>query len=225
MSARKMAQRVAPLTVFTMLAGGVGSALGAPINDAAYFDSLDTTIIDFETDGSGAAVDLIQGEVATLPANEYAGAGVRFGGDVAWANDGNVQMDAAQLLGASPTNSMPSSLINAFTMHFDVPVEAFGFFVANNKIADPSGPSFTAYDADGMVIESVNWGASFIDAGFSLVDYGFMGISSPGTAIARVEVTKQAAILDDLTFAVVPAPGAAGLLAGAGAMALRRRRR
>lgn len=221
MAAHLNALRVVSLVPALAVAG---SALAAPISDKAFFDGLPTTVIDFETNGAGAAVNLIQGQIATLPANEYAGLGVRFGQDLAWANDGNAQMDAAQFLAGSPIISMPSSVFNSFTIHFDVPVEAFGFFVANNKVADPNGPSFTAYDADGMVIDSVSWGPGFIDAGFSLVDYGFMGISSPETAIARVEVTKQAAILDDLTFAVIPAPGAAGLLAAAGLAGLRRRR-
>lgn len=222
MAVHLRAMRALSLASVTTIAG---SALGAPISDRAFFDDLSPTVIDFETDGSGSALDLIQGEIVSLPADEYASLGVRFNQDIAWVNDGNAQMDAAQVLAATPVVSIPSSQFNSFSILFDVPVQAFGMFVANNRVAHQAGPSFTAYDSDGMVIETVTWGAGFIDNGFSLVDYGFMGISSAGVSIARVEITKQAAILDDLTFAVVPSPGAMGVLAGAGLVGARRRRR
>lgn len=225
MSSRNMALRLGSLTALTAMVGIAGPALGTPITDKLFFEFLSPTVINFETNGAGAPVNLIQGQIATMPANEYASKGVRFNKDLAWANDGNAQMDAAQFLGGSPVNSMPSSVFDTFTIHFDVPVKAFGFFVANNRLADPSGPSFTAYDDQGDVIETVNWGAAFVDAGFSMVDYGFMGLSSPEVAIARVEISKDAAILDDLTFSVIPAPGAMSALAGAGLLGLRRRRR
>lgn len=201
-----------------------GSALAAPITDRSYFDGLSPTVIDFETNGSGGALSLIQGEVQTLNANEYAGLGVRFSQDIAWVNDGNSLFDAAQTVAGTPVVSIPSSLFNSFDLLFDSPVHAFGLFVANNNAEDQTGPSFTAYDADGMVIETVTWGSAFIEGGFLSVDYGFMGISAPGAQIARVSISKQAAILDDLTFAVIPAPGAMGLLAGAGLFGARRRR-
>ncbi|MCA9282658.1 MAG: hypothetical protein H6812_07925 [Phycisphaeraceae bacterium] len=220
MAAQRTALRAFPLLA---VASAASTTLAAPITDRAFFDFLNPTVIDFETDGAGAPVSLIQGQIATLPANEYAAQGVRFNQNIAWVNDGNAQFDAAQFLAATPVVSIPSSQFNAFSIHFDVPVEAFGMFVANNRVADPTGPSFTAYDSDGMVIETATWGASFIDGGFSLVDYGFMGISSPGVSIARVDITKQAAILDDLTFSVIPAPGVLSALAGAGLLGVRRR--
>lgn len=222
MAAHRNALRALSAVAVTAMAG---SALAAPITDRSFFDDLSPTVIDFETDGSGAGMNLIQGQIQTLPANEYSSLGVRFNQNIAWVNDGNAQFDAAQILAATPVVSIPSSQFNSFSVLFDVPVEAFGMFVANNRAADQVGPSFTAYDADGMVIETVTWGNEFIEGGFSLVDYGFMGISSPGVLIARVEISKQAAILDDLTFAVIPAPGAMGVLAGAGLIGARRRRR
>lgn len=221
----------------TMLIAAAGlltaaaSANAAFISDVSFFTPIPHTLINFETDVLGNPITLLQGQRLTMPANAYAPLGVTFTGTqtspVYWVNDGNAAFDAAQTLGASPTVSIPSSLTNTFTITFSVPVHAFGFFVANNRLADAVGPVFVARDAQGNVLETANWGQKFIDNTITIpntiADYGFMGIQT-SALIASVTITKQAAILDDFRFTPVPAPGVV-TLAGIGAALMTTRRR
>jgi hypothetical protein len=205
-----------------------GIAQASSITDPSFFNSIPTTLINFETDGAGNPITLIQGQRQSMPSDAYAPQGVLFSGtNMSWVNDGNAAFDAAQSIGGSPVNSIPSSLCNQFTMTFTVPVQAFGFFVANNRTADPTGPTFVARDSQGNVLDTAAWAPKFIDGTITspntTADYGFMGIVST-TSIASVTVTKQSAILDDLRFSPVPAPGALALSA-AGALVMLRRRR
>lgn len=204
------------------------SAGAALITDASYFDGIPTTVINFETDGAGNPITLIQGQRQAMPSDAYAPQGVAFvGTNMSWVNDGNSAFDAAQSIGGSPTVSIPSSVCNLFTMTFSVPVRAFGFFVVNNRTADPIGPTFVARDAQGNVLDTASWDAKFIDGTITtpntVADYGFMGITA-SDLIASVTVTKQAAIMDDLRFSPVPTPGAVALSGVAGLVGLRRRR-
>jgi uncharacterized protein (TIGR03382 family) len=207
------------------------SSRAAYISDPSFFAPFPTTLINFETDGQGNPITLIQGQRLAMPSNAYAPQGVTFtgvGSPVYWVNDGNAAFDAAQILEGSPVNSIPSSLCNQFTLTFATPVRAFGFFVCNNRTADPIGPSFVAKDAQGNVIDTANWDSKFIHGTTTgpntTADYGFMGLST-GTPIASVTITKQAAIFDDLHFTQVPTPGVLSLGAAAGVAVLRRRRR
>ncbi|HYE61888.1 MAG TPA: hypothetical protein VD997_07815 [Phycisphaerales bacterium] len=222
----------------TMLVAAAGllsaaTANAALITDASFFTPYPTTLINFETDVLGNPITLLQGQRLTMPANAYSPLGVTFAGKgsepVYWVNDGNAAFDAAQTLGGSPNVSIPSSLTNSFTVTFSVPVQALGFFVVNNRIADPTGPVFVARDAQGNVLETATWGSMFIDNTISIpnttADYGFMGITT-STPIASVTVTKVHAILDDFRFSPIPAPGTVSLAAvGAALIASRRRRR
>lgn len=216
------------------------TATGTPIDDRTFFGA-EATLIDFETDGAGLPVmspdadPLMNGEKMTLPAGEYAPMGVTFDQDLNWVNDGYPLFDAAATLssmngqGGSGVLSIPASAMTAFDIVFTTPVDAFGMFVANN-ISAQSVVTFHAYDAADQLIESVAFGGGFIDASLSnslgQVDYGFMGIAAtPGTPIVRVSVFKDAAILDDLVFTQIPAPGAVGALVLGAAPYLRRKRR
>jgi len=215
----------------TLAAAGLvmttAAAQAAVITDATFFSSFPATLITFETNGAGSPVSLIDGETMPMPANEYAGSGVTFTSPINWVNDGNAALDAGQAMGGSPENSIPSSTINQFEVRFSVPVFAVGFWVVNNRTADPLGPMFTALAADGSVIEVVQFGSLFIDGTITnpntTADYGFMGILSD-KPIAGLIVTKQAAILDDLRHSPVPTPGALALLAMGGALIWRRKR-
>lgn len=210
-------------------AGLAGTSTAAPIDDISFFTSIPHTLINFESDGSGAPVSLIQGETMPMPANEYAAFGVSFNIPIFWANDGNSAFDAAQLLGGgSPVNSIPSAAINSFEILFTTPIRAAGLWVCNNRLADAAGPLFTAFNSSGQMIDSAQFGAAFIDGTRTnqntTADYGFMGIHSPNEDIARIVITKQAAILDNLMFSPVPAPGALAL-AALGCTILNRRTR
>jgi MYXO-CTERM domain-containing protein len=210
---------------------GAASARAAVITDPGFFPAGQSTLINFETDGAGNPITLIDGQRQAMPSNAYAAQGVTFAGvgsQLYWVNDGNAAFDAAQLIGGSPDNSIPSSLCNQFTLTFTTPVRAFGFFIANNRLVDAAGPSFLVKDTGGNVITTVQFGAPFIDGTTSApnttADYGFMGYQAD-TLIGSVTVTKQAAILDDLRFTSVPAPGPLALGAAGGLAMLRRRRR
>ena len=225
-------------TLKTMsLVAGAATAMAAAdahasiITDTSIFSKGPSTFINFETTGAGAPIVLIDGQRLAMPTNSYSPQGVSFLGagtsTVYWVNDGNAAFDAAQAAGASLNNSIPSSLTNQFTMTFSVPVRAFGFFVANNRLVDPAGPSFVARDAAGVIIESAQFGPAFIDGTITtpntVADYGFMGILA-NRDIASVTITKQAAILDDLRFTQIPSPAPLALAGFGGILMLRRRR-
>ncbi len=216
----------------------IGTAAGAgTINDSSFFDSVvGSTMIDFETDGSGGSVNLLNGQSSAFGANEYASLGVVFSGGNQWVNDGGVSFDAAQLLsGISGENSIPGATLDTFSIEFTTEIDAVGFWIANNYVTDSTGPTIVAYDDTNTILESVNFGtidssSIFVDGRIGVADYGFMGLTTD-VPIARIEITKDAAILDDFIFGdvtqppVIPLPHAAGMgLAGLAIVTMRRRR-
>lgn len=212
-----------------LLLAPAGLAQAGIITSVSYFAESPHTLINFETDGAGNAISLIQGQSQVLPSNAYAALGVTFNSPLRWVNDGNAAFDGAQAALGSGSVGIPSSFASTVDLSFSGTVRAFGFFIANNSRLDPVGPSITAYDAAGNILESLTWGSQFIagsvTVGNARADYGFAGLYS-ATPIARVVIVKQAALLDDLRFgsAVVPAPGALGAMAVAGLLVTRRRR-
>ncbi|MBI1190488.1 MAG: hypothetical protein GC200_07410 [Tepidisphaera sp.] len=220
--------RVGCLVVVSGLAAGAAQA--GIITSRDYFASTPHTLINFETDGQGNAINLIQGQSQVMPLNAYAPQGVMFNSQIRWVNDGNAAFDGAQSALGSGNIGIPSSYASTVDFSFTGTVHAFGMFVVNNSRSDAAGPTITAYDASGNVIQSVQWGAQFIRgtivSGNTTADYGYAGLYSLEAPIARVVIVKHAALLDDLSFggAVVPAPGALGL-AGVAGLVLGRRRR
>lgn len=216
--------RIAEMTAFTVLvaAGIAGTASAAVIDNVSALGS-STVRINFETNGAGAPIVLIQGATQVLPANEYASLGVIFDRDLKWVNDGNALFDAAQTLQGSPVTAIPSSQINTFTINFTIPVYGVGFNVINNDVLATSAPVFVANYAGGGS-ETATWGAQFKDNVLAnTVSYGFMGFSG-SRAITSITVTKSAATLDDLTFTSVPGPAGLAVAGVAGMLASRRRR-
>lgn len=207
---------------------GPGVAGAAVITDSNFFDPYPTTLIDFETDGSGNQIILIPGETRVMPSEEYITKGVAFNSPY-WVFDGNAAFQAALLVGGSPEIAIPSSLVNEFEMTFTGtgPVLAFGYWVVNNRRVDAAGPQFVAFNSENEVIGTAQFGPAFIDGTITspstTADYGFMGILTE-EPIARVVITKQAAILDDLHFSPVPAPGTIALAGLGGLMIFRRHR-
>jgi hypothetical protein len=200
----------------------------APITDKSYFFKGPSTLIDFETDGNGAPISLIDGQSLSMPTTAYQSKGVVFSSGVKWVNDGTPAFDAAQNISGTPTISIPSSGITSLTVTFSTAVHAVGIWIANNFQLDSAGPTMTARDASNNVIESVSFGnqsggSPFVDGRIMFCDYGFMGIASKA-AIKSITITKNAAILDDLIFDQVPAPAGAGVL-GVGLAVWSRRRR
>ena len=201
-----LARRIGVAAVAALLATGAANA--EVLSDRTEFQPTATTI-DFETDGAGAAVSLIEGETRILPADEYQASGFVFDRALNWVNDGNNSFDAAQQLGsADPTiggsldNAIPSAAVDTFEIVFTDPVEAFGFFVAHNTAEDPTGgPRFVAYDESGAVVDSAVFSDGFPGAQtIGIARYGFVGIRSEAAPIKRVTVVKTFAILDDLVF-------------------------
>lgn len=184
-------------------------AFAGVISDSSFFNSIPSTLIDFETNGAGAPLTLVDGQIALMPGAEYAAMGVTFSPNIYWVNDQSAVFDTAQTLGGSLDHAIPSSQVNAFTMSFSVPVRSFGFWVVSNTaFADPV---FVARDASNNILETVTFTGGLVDGVVSSANvtaaYGFMGVYS-STPIASVTITKGAAIFDDLRFSsTVPAPG------------------
>lgn len=198
------------------------------INNVGFFNAIPHTLIDFETDGAGASVSLIDGESLAMPSNEYAPQGVLFAGGLFWVNDGSSVFDTAQAIGGSGDIAIPSSACNQFTITFTNSIFAMGFWVVNNVSIPSTPPTIAAYDAANNLLGTVEFGGIFIDGqvsnGATTAEYGFMGLSS-ATAIDHVVVSKQFAIFDDLRYSAVPSPGPLVLAAfGAGLLFLKRKR-
>lgn len=213
-----------------LLLAPAGLAQAGIITSPTYFAEIPHTTINFETDGGGNPISLIQGQSLVMPVNAYAAQGVTFNAPIRWVNDGNAAFDGAQAALGSGNIGIPSSYATTVDFNFGGTVRAFGFFLVNNSRIDPVGPTVTAYDGDGNIIQSLAWGAPFIQgtlaSGSTTADYGYIGLTS-STPIARVVVVKQAAMLDDLSFGnpTVPAPASLGAMGLAGVFAMRRRRR
>lgn len=206
------------------LALGAAPAWAAIITDPSFFGPIagQTTTITFETNGAGAAMSLIQGQSQAMPAGEYSSQGVMFN-SVRWVNDGNASFDAAQALLGLGEVAIPSSQFSVFDIEFTGVVRAVAMWVINNTQVSEGAPTITAFNAQGQAIESAVFGGVFVDGSVGVAQYGYMGLFT-NEPIARVRVTKDAAIIDNVTFSAIPGPGAAALLGLAGAWASRRRR-
>ncbi len=220
------AARYVRMAIAALLAPAL-SAQGGVIKDPTFFDDLPSDLIEFDVDGDGAPVLLGDAASTPMPADEYSDLGVTFSPAVRWVNDGNASFDGAQTAAGLGEIAIPGASIGAFDIVFSTSVRSVGMWViANNSPEIETPPTFTAFDAQGVEIEVVAFGGDLVDGTVGIADYGFMGIFSP-TPIARLQVEKQAAIFDNLTFSsAIPAPGPAALLGlGGVCLAARRRRR
>lgn len=210
----------------------LGSAAhGALVTSTDIFQSPQAGLLTFNQRDDGSVVNLIPGATRALPAAEFAARGITFSQDLRFVHDGNDAFQAALAAGGSGAIAIPSSFVGSFDILFSTPVAAMGLFVVNNRLVDAGGPVFTAFDAQGNVIDTATFGSvsgAFIDGTMTSTnteaDYGFMGISTDGPGIARVSIVKQAAIFDDLRWMPVPAPGTLALGGLGMALAGRRRR-
>lgn len=243
-ASRATAAFVALVTGTLASSANAGIAQGTPLFDNASIIAGDNIFIDFETDGAGAPVDLLDGQSLAMPANEYADydpmnafnftTGVSFSPQVNWVNDGNLFDNILDAF-ASAENGIPSANIDEFTLNFSSPVTSFGLWVADNDSASTgTQPIFTVRDTQGAIITVLDFnsmGGAFhdgtINIGGDTVNYGFMGYAlNPGATvqIGSVDIVKGESIFDDLAFVPVPAPSTLVLLSLAAPGALRRRR-
>jgi len=157
-----------------------------------------------------------------------------------------------QSIGAvgSPVNVISGG--NDWTMTFSVPVHAVGIGVVqggwgvggpsdDRRIMKDLQTRMRAFSADGTLLGEVFFWEDLVDGGFGgpwkdgffgeeflSNPFGFLGIVSPDTPIAQVEMTHgvpNGVLFDDLRFSALPAPGpGAALTLAALGMGLRRRR-
>ena len=200
-----MCSRMLGVVVGGAIAGLTLSANADFIFDASYFDSIPHTLIAFETDGEGNPVNLNQAQSLLMPGDEYAAQGVTFDPPIKWVNNGSLAYDEAQAIGGSLPIGINSPNSADFEIVFFPPVTAFGFWVVQQKNIPLAPVTYTAHDASGNVIDSAVFtkSAGFIDGCIdNCVAYGFMGIFS-NMAIARVLVTGEGAVQDNLMFSPV----------------------
>lgn len=217
--------------VMALAAWAPSTAMAQTISDAEFFSGLPATVVDFETNGQGQPIrptPLLPGEILALPADAYAPLGFTFDRNIHWVNDGNPSFRAAQLLANTGPTAIPAFETPTFTINFTVPVRAVGLWIANNFQVDTLGPSFVARGSGGQVLASTSFGAlssgsAFVDRRVGTADFGFMGLVS-GELITSLTISKQAAILDLLTFSEIPTPGAITLFLLGGLAFLRRTR-
>jgi len=210
-----------PLTAAALMTIAATAPAQTPIYESSFFDALPHTLLDMETDGSGAPVTLINGASREMGPSEYQRFGVLFNPTISWVNDQSMEFDQALAIGGSLENGFAAGNDDMFDIIFTGEVHAFGAWVVSNRNLLPR-PTFTAYDAAGNIIDEVVFDGRFVDGNISFAEYGFMGIAST-TPIAKVSVVKEAAMFDDLRYSIVPAPSAAALIA-LGLVAARRRR-
>ncbi|MFA6135509.1 MAG: PEP-CTERM sorting domain-containing protein [Phycisphaerae bacterium] len=215
--------KVRILSLIALLLAVAPMAPASVISDASFFNGISKTVIDFETDGLGYAVDLPEyGGQDMYAADEYALQGVAFDQVLTWVNDGGSDFDFAQAVGGSPNNSIPGPAQDLFVMSFSEPVRAFGFWIVNDT-SSLTAPTFTAKNAAGETIEAVSFQDALIDGTHGIAQYGFMGIYADQD-IASVEISLDVAELDNLTFSSVPEPATLTVLALSGLALLRRRK-
>lgn len=169
-----------------------------PIDDASFFEGIEHTLLEFETDGRGNVINLGNGATMPMPADEYATFGLVFDPAIGWVNDASGDFDQAQAIGGSPPIAFARGQDDRFDMLFDPPLQAFGAWIVNNRSVQIK-PQFDAFDSGGNFLETVRFEGVFVDGTVGIADYGFMGISST-TPIARVQVTKDAGQFDSLRF-------------------------
>jgi hypothetical protein len=220
------------VVICSVLATAAAGLHAGVISDATFFSSLSYTRIQFETYADGSPVVLGSGQTMTFYYDEYqADYGVWFEykpygylQDISFVNDSDPNFDSAQSIGGSLQIAIPSPGEDSFAVVFDVSVRSVGFWVVNNSNF-ATKPTFVAKNASGTVLETVTFDGSLIDGSIANAQYGFMGIYADQD-IAKLQITKDSTLLDNLTFSdEVPEPASLALLAAGGLAALLRRRR
>jgi len=194
------------------------------ITDSDFFSGTTHMVITFETDGMGNKLNIAEGQVQSMPSDEYAHYGFTFEPDICWVNDAGRAFDEAQVIGGSPEIGIPDGP-DDFTINLSFPVRAFGFWVINNPVSeDEPYPYLTlqAYGDDGLIEEVIFEGDAIDGVTGGRAEYGFLGIASD-KFITSIHVTKGAAMLDNFTYSPIPEP-ATFLLLGLGCLSLLRKR-
>ncbi|MBN2212515.1 MAG: hypothetical protein JW709_14050 [Sedimentisphaerales bacterium] len=184
-------------------------AHGQAFYHSDYIYDLLNTLITFETDGSGNPVIVLPGSSELLPANEYADWGFTFNRNIYWVNDGGADFDAAQAIGGSLENAIPSSAVNDFYVIFDTStiVHSFGFWVVQWTGA-ATDVTFQIWSASSL-LDTIVFTDLAVDGQIGVAEYGFVGYTTNET-IRYIRITKSAAILDNFVFSpmsvVLPDP-------------------
>ena len=173
------------------------------IYGADYFEGLPATVIDFELDGSGAPIEVVEPFAQLMPPGEYAAQGVTFDPAVWWVDDTGACFDGALAQGGTPPLAIPGGT-DEFDLLFDPPVRSFGVWVVH-LTDDGMAPTFEAFDGLGARLGGRIFEGAFVDGTVGpsgQVSFGFLGLASD-VPMARVRFVKLAAQFDRLTFSTL----------------------
>lgn len=211
-----------------IVATGAWVTNGLVIDDRAFFEPIDHSLIDFETDGAGLPITLGFNQTLTLSPEEFAGVGVRFETTalLEYFRSGSPSIRDAQRIGGSLENYLPFGTLDAgtpFQILFDTPVRAAGFFALT--VTTLPAPEFEAFNGFGESLGTFGLVGNLVDGVIAdHVVYGYIGIATD-EPIARIALSNGAIGwgIDDLRFSAIPAPGAE-VVVGVGIALLTRRR-
>lgn len=199
------------------------------IDDRSFFEGIDHTLIDFETEADGTPIALEFNGIVLLTGTEYSSLGVRFATDspIAIVKSGSPSDRDALRIGGSLDNAFAFGTLTRntpFEILFDTPVHAAGFFALT--VVTLTAPEFEAFGVSGQSLGTFGLFGDLIDGQVDFVRYGYIGIASD-EAIARIALSNGEIGwgIDDLRFSAVPAPGGViVLVGGVGLLGVRRRR-
>ena len=201
-------------------------ASGGVISDRSAFVG-DFTVIDFETRGDGTPLILDANDFWEPQADEFASLGFtmeastnEFGHDLPFIANATGTAQSVALLqaaGSTPNVMFASGVPGFVRFSFPIPISAIGMAIMNR--ADSGIVRLEAFDAQGSLIEAVEFVDDLIDGtvlgsdfgGKYDFDYGFVGLSASDVPISEVIVHEWRTTIDDLHFAVIPEPSSIAL--------------
>ena len=193
------------------------------IDDRSFFDNIPHTLIDFSTRGNGTAwPPLTPGQTFGFSEAEYTSSGVRistasnspFVPRVARSPDSGAIPVALEQAGSAPFYISEFAADGYLRFDFEEPIQAFGIAVLRTAGSNVGPVLLEAIDMNGAMLGMIPFEGDLVDGvvngtpfgGTFDIEYGFLGIQSPGISIATVFLYDDSARYDDLHFSIIPEP-------------------